>query len=50
MLITYVDIKAKGVAAWQKKILTTLGENVFSYVDIEPIGVPGTETGHKRHK
>jgi hypothetical protein len=33
-----------------KKILTTLGKNVYSYVDIEAIGVAGTGTGHKRHK
>jgi hypothetical protein len=26
------------------------GKNVFSYVDIEAIGVAGTATGHTRHK
>jgi hypothetical protein len=33
----FLDIEAKGVKAWQKKILTTFAENVFSYVDMKAI-------------
>jgi hypothetical protein len=46
----YLDIEATGVKAGQKKILTSFWENVFSYVDMEAIGVAGTGTGHKRNK
>jgi hypothetical protein len=45
----FLDIEAKGVKAWQKKILTTFAD-FFSYVDMKSIGVTGTGTGHKRNK